>query len=334
VSAATATIIALHPETGREAWDAEVAGYFTFLRVGRKSPNTIRSYGQSIEYFRRWLATTGRSQDPRDVTREDVGEWMLTLTGKPLTQRTRYITLATFFKWLASPDERVIEGTPFAGLKAPKAPDLDIPVIPPADLAALLGVVNGRSYEDRRDRAIILLMASTGSRRGEIAGLMLEDVDNTTGTVLLTQTKGERPRMARYGDLASEAMRHYLRARRDHPRAEQVYRIGARADTAREGLPLFLGIAGHGRGGTLGDKGIAAMLKRRCVEAGIKPINPHRFRHTWADGVLAAGMQEGDVMRLGGWKTPDMLRRYGASQAHARAMAHYLDPVDRMLKRR
>ena len=328
-------VIALRPETGREAWDEEATAYMTYLRVGRKSPLTLRAYGQNLEYFRRFLATTGRSQDPRDTTRRDVAAWMETLaTAKPTTQRTRYVTVATYYKWLASADEEVITSSPFAGLKPPKVPDLDIPVIPTEDLARLLASVNGRSYADRRDRAIILLMASTGARRSEIAGLLLEDVDNTSGTVLLTQTKGERPRMARYGDLASEAMRHYLRARRDHPRATKVYRLGAREDTAREGHPLFLGIAGHGRGGTLEDKGIAAMLKRRCKEAGVAHINPHRFRHTWADGVLAAGMSEGDVMRLGGWKNRDMLSRYGASQAHARAMAHYLDPVDRMLKRR
>ena len=50
-------------------------------------------------------------------------------------------------------------------------------------------------------------------------------------------------------------------------------------------------------------------------------LHPHQFRHRYADRMLAAGMQEGDLMALAGWRSRDMLARYGAGRRTERALS-------------
>jgi integrase len=77
-------------------------------------------------------------------------------------------------------------------------------------------------------------------------------------------------------------------------------------------------------------EGFAQILAKRARAAGLERMHPHQLLHTFAHIYPADGGQEGDLQRLAGWRSPSMLRRYGASLADERARPVYRSPADRL----
>ena len=275
------------------------------LRAERKSPQTLKAYGEGVRQFLAWCT----EKDVEPFTRAALNLWVAQLLdggSAASTARSRQLAVRRFSSWLA--DEGELPVDPFLGVKAPKLDERIIEPMTEDELRALLKACQPPKGADpkvalryRRDEAIVRLMIDAGLRAGEVVALELDDLDLAGGSAIVRRGKGGKGRTVPVGPEAALALDRYLRLRRSHRLAERS--------------ALWLG--DRGKGFTY--DALHKTLRERADAAGIVGFHPHKMRHTWAHRWLSAGGSESGAMAVGGWTRPDMLMRYTKAQASARA---------------
>lgn len=269
------------------------------LEAENLSPKTIKSYMDAGRQLRGFLEASGMPADVAHISREHIEHFLVEVMDRTSasTAATRFRGLQQLFRWLE--EEGEVPTSPMARMKPPKQEDRPVPVVSSDDLRKLLKACDGRGFDDRRDGAMVRLFLNSGARLGEMAGMRLEDVDLSQREIRV-RGKGKKTRDLPIGPKATKALDRYLRERARHPRCDEP--------------GLWIGPKGQ-----LTDSGVVQMLRRRCRQAGIEPIHPHRLRHTWAHLWLASGGAEHDLAKLAGWNSLQMVGRYAASAATERA---------------
>jgi site-specific recombinase XerD len=247
-----------------------------------------------------YLALSGLPTDVNEIRKPHIESYIASIleNRSSATARLRYASLQQFFKWLTAEDE--IDENPMARTEPPTVVEKPIPVLNVDEIRALLKA--GRSsnpFESSRDEAIIRMFLDTGVRLGEMTGLKMSDVDLKL-QVAVVMGKGSRFRTVPFDVGTAGALDRYRRRRLRHKYAASG--------------SLWLGARGP-----LSASGITQIIRRRSADAGLPRIHPHQFRHTFAHRWLSMGGNEGDLQRIAGWSSPQMLARYGASAAEERA---------------
>lgn len=290
-------------ETGDD-WTFHLAGWRLLLGRGgaNRAEATIVNYERATRQFRTFLRNKGLDIGPESVTGEHVRMWMVEMAEQglaPGTMGLRLHCLRQFFKYLREDADLPVED-PTVKVRTPKGTERVPAVITPEEMKALLKAC-GKDILGLRDKAILLVLWSSGMRIGEAMSLQVDSIDFETGIVKI-MGKGSRERYTRVGEAARVALMAYLGARRKHGLMDKAMWI------SRNKTPLS-----RGQGWRL--------VKVAGLRAGIPDLHPHRFRHSFGHNWMMAGGNETDLMKVAGWKSQRMVARYGQSAAAERALA-------------
>ncbi len=145
-------------------------------------------------------------------------------------------------------------------------------------LGRLLAAVDGPDWQDKRNVALLNVLARAGLRISEALSLNIGDVQlgDRGGVVLIRQGKGGKERSVALPKEARAALRAYLAVRPQAP----------------ESKLLFLSRSWQ----ALGARDVQRLLAAAAQRAGLtQKITPHTLRHTYATRFLQAG---GDIATL------------------------------------
>lgn len=269
------------------------------LSAERKSPQTIKTYGDGVRRFATWCTENGVSPelDRKTVTAFVAG--LLDDGSEPSTARSRQLALRRFSAWLL--EEGEVEADQIARLKPPKLDSKIVPELSEDQLRGLIKACQGKDLWHRRDEAIVRLMLETGARAGEVVAMGVADVDLKAGQAVIRRGKGGKGRPVPLGPQVCRSIDRYLRTRRSHRLADSPV--------------LWLGERGKG----FGYYGLYSALTYRAELAGIPDFHPHVLRHTAAGRWLEKGGSEGGLMAVAGWTRRDMIDRYTKASSEKRA---------------
>lgn len=258
-------------------WQEAIDSCLEFSRVHRGvSSSTLSHYRTVLRQFAEQLSPPGSSvQPPGAIEACHIDQFLL--HGCTLGRRwasnaasilrvfLRYMALlgevpADLASQVASPRMYRLAGLPRA--------------MEPSDVRRVLQSVRRRDPNARRDYAILVVFATYGLRRSDVAALRLDDIRWREGTIEIQMVKTGRPLVLPLTDSVGDALANYLQHSR--PRCDQRKVFLARR---KPFLPLT---RSH----------ISTIVRQAMDRAGVKlpRVGTYAFRHSFATRLVRNGV--------------------------------------------
>jgi len=258
--------------------------FLEYIEIERgRSVKTVENYDRYLSRFFNQM----KIRQPKDITQASVREFRMWLNRqegtegsmKRRTQNYYLIALRAFLKYLRKCNVTTLQPET---IELAKLPDREIDLITEQELRRLLKAPSGETVQALRDKAILETLFSTGLRVSELCSLN-SDIDLTRDE-LTVRGKGEKLRVVFFSPEAKEAIRAYLKVRKDM------------------GEPLFSSVSknttAHG-GARLTPRSVERLVKKYAIKAGItKKVTPHVVRHSFATDLLQNGADIRSVQAL------------------------------------
>ena len=264
------------------------------------APGSVDAAENALRQFARWMITDAGLEAIAGVRRDDIEDYKVWLAAQPRaggrtitaeTHRQRIRTVRAFF-------ERIIEWdwpdapsrNPVIGGDIPKKPEPLPKFLDDRDAARLMAAA--RASTDPRDRLVVELLARTGMRAGELAGLEADAVVQIGAGHWLRIPLGKL-RNDRYVPLHPELTD--LLAAWTAANLEHIRRCKRLVADHRGPLDRYL---------------IGRIVSRVGRAAGVPGVHPHRLRHTLATQAINRGMRLEAIAALLGHQKMEMTLIY------------------------
>lgn len=241
--------------------------YLSYLGVEKGlASNSLVAYSTDLEKLKEW--SDKNRLNPLTLTRNDLREWLIDLSGKRLSENSKRRVLSSlrgFYKFLIF--EGHIKENPAENLDSPEK-SLYLPkFLNQAEVELLFTQPDVSSETGLRDRAILELMYSSGLRVSEAVNIQTRDID-LDGGVLTCTGKGSKTRKVPVGTSAVEWVKSYLSLRRKQESIEVEN--------------LFVTPAGR----PLTRHAIHSFVKAYAEKCGLENVSPHTLRHSFATHLI------------------------------------------------
>ena len=246
--------------------DDWIQAFLDHLAAGR-SKATVRSYGSDLGQLSKML------EGEADLSPGTLRRYLRTYAPSPVTRARKLATLRSFVKFLRLSGR--IEGDPTEMLEAP---------IRRRQLPKALSQHQAEQILDQedvgktplRDRAILELAYGAGLRAAELSGAKPSDLDLRDRSIKV-HGKGNKERIALFGEACREAMERYM----ENERAE--------------GVALFT----NAKGKAISTRTVQNVIKKGVRAAGLPDdVSPHTLRHSFATHLLDGGADLKTVQQL------------------------------------
>ena len=190
-------------------------------KVDGRSSRTVQGYREKLGYLLAFLGDVAVETITVDDLRRFIASLMderVLFEGHPTRKKRKgklsphtvqsYVRhTKRLFSWLAEEDR--IDTNPAKRIKVQKPKRREVKAISRDDFLAILATTEGGQVIDKRDRAIILLLADSGARAGGVCGLRVQDVDLEGRTAEVVE-KGGHFRFIYFTETTAQAIHDWL----------------------------------------------------------------------------------------------------------------------------
>lgn len=262
--------------------------YLACKKLEGLSDRTLKFYEETDRKFLLWV-----NKPIQQITTNDIRMYLAVQTCGDVAKNNILRNIRTFFGWLR--DEEYITTSPAGKLKQIKVEK----VVKKPFSEMEVELFRENTGEDKRLKAVIEFLLSTGCRVGEIHRINIEDVKDDSAIV---KCKGNKQRIVYLNAKSRLALQEYLETRVDDNPA-----LFVSMDKPYE---------------RLGTSWFEKVIREYGKSLGIKNAHPHRFRRTVATHALNKGMPIEQVQKMLGHSQIDTTLIYAQTSEENFKMAH------------